>query len=158
MGGTVMPAVKSSASVTRGALADRPSCERELVVSTAFDMGQVLDKIAIELAAAKYRAQDIFAVRLALEEAVTNGMKHGNEGDARKRVQIHYRLDRECLIASVQDEGPGFDPQDVPDPTAPENLQRPSGRGIFLMHHFMTWVRFNEKGNCVTLCKYRKAS
>ena len=59
--------------------------------------------------------------------------------------------------AEVEDEGPGFDPGRVPDPTLPENPDRPGGRGLPLMRHFMTWVRFSRPGNRVTLCKYRSA-
>ena len=56
-----------------------------------------------------------------------------------------------------EDEGPGFDPHQVPDPLAPENLEKSSGRGLLLMRTYMTWIRYNECGNQVTLCKQRSS-
>jgi len=55
----------------------------------------------------------------------------------------------------VEDEGDGFNPSNVPDPREPEYRERPGGRGLLLMHNYMTWVRHNERGNCVTMCKGR---
>jgi serine/threonine-protein kinase RsbW len=92
-------------------------------------------------------------VRLALEEAVVNGLRHGNGGDSSKRVRVRYRVDAETLLVEVKDEGAGFDADAVPDATLPENLDRPGGRGLLLMRHFMTWVRYHGCGNRVTLCK-----
>jgi serine/threonine-protein kinase RsbW len=94
-------------------------------------------------------------VRLALEEAVVNGLRHGNQGDPSKCVRVLYRVAPEAVLAEVQDEGAGFDPARVPDPTLPENVDRPGGRGLVLMRHFMTWVEFSARGNRVTLCKRR---
>jgi serine/threonine-protein kinase RsbW len=97
-----------------------------------------------------------FGIRLALEEAIVNAVKHGNRNDPTKTVQVRYQItDRQFLI-EIQDEGRGFDPEGVPDPLNPENLERPGGRGVFLMRHYMSWVQYNETGNCVTLCKVRK--
>ena len=63
------------------------------------------------------------------------------------------------LMADPDTEEPltGFNPDDLPDPLDPENLERPSGRGVFLIRHYMTWVRYNPRGNCVTLCKGKSA-
>jgi serine/threonine-protein kinase RsbW len=61
------------------------------------------------------------------------------------------------MLVEVEDEGPGFDPGQVPDPTAPENWDKPSGRGLLLMRHFTTWMRYHGRGNRVTLCKHRTA-
>jgi serine/threonine-protein kinase RsbW len=68
---------------------------------------------------------------------------------------VRYQVDAMRALAEVEDEGPGFDPRTVPDPRAPENLERPSGRGLLLMGHFATWIRYNPQGNCVALCRYR---
>jgi serine/threonine-protein kinase RsbW len=100
-----------------------------------------------------YSAKDVFGVRLALEEAVVNSIKHGHQYDPTKQAEVRYRVNHEHVLVEVEDQGPGFDPSQVPDPTAPENLERSSGRGLFLMHRYATWVRYNQKGNCVTLCK-----
>jgi len=97
--------------------------------------------------------QEIFSVRLALEEALVNAIKHGNQMDRTKKVRISYRLLSGRLDVRITDEGPGFDPSDVPDPTAIENLERPCGRGLMLMRHYMTEVDYVGCGNTVTMSK-----
>lgn len=97
----------------------------------------------------------IFAIRLALDEALTNAVRHGNEGDPAKSVTADYRVSDEELRVTICDQGPGFAPGNLPDCTAAENLDRPCGRGVLLMRAYMTQVTFNESGNCVTLVKAR---
>jgi serine/threonine-protein kinase RsbW len=129
----------------------------EVSLRRAQEVVPFLDGLVAALAGLGYSSRDCAAARLALEEAVVNGLRHGNGGDAAKRVRVRYHLRRDALLAEVEDEGPGFDPGRVPDPTLPENLGRPCGRGLLLMRHSMTWVRFSGRGNRVTLCKYRSA-
>ena len=81
-------------------------------------------------------------VNVAVRESVINAIKHGNAHDARKRVHVEFTpLDRQDqppgIVIRVRDEGPGFDPEELPDPLAPENLLKASGRGIFLIRSFM---------------------
>ena len=102
-----------------------------------------------------YSDKEQFGVRLALEEAIVNAIKHGHRGDLSKTVRVCYHVTPAEVRADVEDEGPGFDPFAVPDPLAPENLEQPGGRGVFLMRHYMTAVEFNAAGNRVTLCKVR---
>lgn len=102
-----------------------------------------------------YPPRDVFGVRLALEEAIVNAIKHGNGMDPDKSLQIEVDVDEQRALVHVQDEGRGFDPDDVPDPTAEENLERPGGRGIMLMRAFMTSVEYNRRGNRVSLVKQR---
>jgi serine/threonine-protein kinase RsbW len=109
------------------------------------------------MAAAEYPGRDVFGVQLALEEALVNAVKHGNGGDPARSVCVGYRVTDRRVLAEVQDEGPGFDPRQIPDPTASENLDRPCGRGVLLMQHYMTWVRYHVPCNRVTLCKERSA-
>src|SRR5262249_32767790 len=104
---------------------------------------------------AAFSSSDVFAMRLTLEEALANALKHGNHDDPAKQVQTRYRFGSDLVLVEIEDEGDGFDPDHLPDPLAPENLEKPSGRGVFLMRHYMTWVRYNERGNCVCLCKQR---
>lgn len=96
-----------------------------------------------------------FAIRLALEEALTNAFKHGNRNDPGKSVTLDCRVGRDAVIIDVRDEGEGFDLDAVPDPTEDENLQIPSGRGIMLMRSFMTEVDFHPPGNRVRMV-YRR--
>ena len=105
-----------------------------------------LDGLVAALTGVGYPSHDCAGVRLALEEAVVNGLRHGNGGDPARRVWVRYHLRPDALLAEVEDEGPGFDPGRVPDPTLPENRTRPGGRGLLLMRHFMSWVRFSGRG------------
>ncbi|OGJ61167.1 hypothetical protein A3C37_05305 [Candidatus Peribacteria bacterium RIFCSPHIGHO2_02_FULL_53_20] len=97
--------------------------------------------------------RDRHAVRLALEEALVNAIKHGNEMLSEKKVFVRVRSVPGHVTIEIEDQGEGFFPEQVPDPTEDENLERPCGRGIMLMRAFMTSVRFNVSGNCVTLEK-----
>lgn len=113
-------------------------------------------RVLDELRRCNYAEEVVFAIKLALEEAVTNAVKHGNKGDFSKRLTVRFHVDPHRTLIAVRDEGPGFAPGDVPDPTADENLERPSGRGIMLMHAYMTRVEYNEAGNEVWLLKENK--
>jgi serine/threonine-protein kinase RsbW len=108
------------------------------------------------MTALSYGRKDIFAVKLGLEEAISNAIKHGNRRDPTTCVRIRYRVTADRVVAEVADEGAGFDPAAVPDPRAVEYRERPGGRGLFLMRAYMTWVAFNTRGNEVTLCRLRR--
>lgn len=114
---------------------------------------KVLERIVADVEAFDYPKPALFAVRLALEEALANAVKHGNKCDQAKQVRVEYVVDGERFEITVCDEGPGFNPKEVPDPTSEENLALPHGRGVMLMEAYMTEVAFNPKGNCVTLAK-----
>ena len=101
-----------------------------------------------------YGARDTFAVRLALEEAVINAVKHGHGNDPRKRARICWVVSVSAFKLVVEDDGAGFDPDRVPDPFLPQNQEPASGRGVFLMRSYMSWVRFNDAGNRVVMCRY----
>jgi serine/threonine-protein kinase RsbW len=104
-----------------------------------------------------YTEASVFALRLALEEAVVNGFKHGNREAPGLTVDLAWRVAPDRVRISVQDQGPGFEPEEVPDPRSPENLDRPSGRGIMLMRAYMTRVRYNDRGNRVEM-EYERPS
>lgn len=116
---------------------------------------QFINELLDQLRSAGWSEQEIFGVHLAVEEAVVNAIKHGNRQDERKQVQVACRLWPDRLWIEVRDEGPGFDPQRVPDCTADENLECPNGRGIMLMRCFMSRVQYSPEGNCVVLEKER---
>ncbi len=119
---------------------------------------RVQTQIEDALQACRYTEHDIFAIKLALEEALVNAVKHGNQMDAAKRVEIRYSVTPERFDIRITDEGPGFNPGDVPDPTAPENIERPCGRGLLLIRNFMTEVAYHGRGNVVTMSKVRNGS
>lgn len=116
---------------------------------------EVQERILGLLEAHRFGARDLFGVKLALEEAIVNAIKHGNGMDPSKSVYVNCQVSDVFCRIIIEDEGPGFDPQDVPDPTDDENLDKPSGRGLMLMKAFMTTVQYNERGNRVLLEKER---
>ena len=136
-----------------GATASAPQHWESL--SSTQEALQVVEFVADAMADQGYPKKDVFGMRLALEEAVINAIKHGNQGDPSKLVEVRYEVNAERALAEVQDQGEGFDPQQVPDPRTPENLEWAGGRGLLLMRSYLTWVRYNERGNGVTLCQYR---
>ena len=115
----------------------------------------VQTEIESVLQQAEFAERDIFAIKLAIEEALVNAIKHGNGMDANKKVRVNCRVCSERFEIHIADEGPGFDPDDVPDPTAPENLERPCGRGLLLMRHYMTEVDYHDRGRSVRMAKVR---
>lgn len=123
------------------------------ILHSSHEIVALLDGLVEQMHAAGYSSKEMFGVRLALEEGLVNAIKHGHRHDPSKSVHFRYQLTPASLLVEIQDEGPGFRPQEVPDPLAPENWERPSGRGLLLMRSYMTWVRYNEQGTCVTLCK-----
>jgi serine/threonine-protein kinase RsbW len=124
-----------------------------VIPSDPAEARRVRDQVEQCLAAASCHDHDRFSIKLALEEALLNAIRHGNQYDPARTVQIAYRLLPDRFEVHITDEGAGFDPDDVPDPTAPENLECPGGRGLFLMRHYMTEISFNQRGNAVTMCK-----
>ena len=90
-------------------------------------------------------------VLIAITEAVNNAIIHGNKNVANKKTDIEYNIENQTITFTVFDEGSGFDFNDLPDPTSPENLEKPQGRGIFLMNHLADEVNFIENGNVVQL-------
>jgi serine/threonine-protein kinase RsbW len=128
------------------------------IPSDTAEARRVQDEIEHALKIHHYGERDIFGIKLALEEAVVNAIKHGNQMDRAKKVRIAYRVSTERFDVLVVDEGRGFDPSDVPDPTAVENLERACGRGLMLMRHYMTEVVYNERGNSVYMSKHRNGS
>lgn len=127
--------------------------------------------------------RDRLQIGMALDEALVNAMHHGNlemdsadrEGDdheyyelirqrqtkapwGSRTVKVEYEFSDQHVCIQVSDEGKGFDPTSVPDPRAPENLHRVSGRGLFLIRNFMDQVAHNASGNQITMTKLRRAT
>jgi serine/threonine-protein kinase RsbW len=127
----------------------------ESIPSRTGEGKRVLEGVLHRLEAENWFPHEIFGVHLAMEEALVNAIKHGNRFDDAKRVQVVCKLSAEKFLLQVCDEGPGFDPEEVPDCTCDENLEKSSGRGITLMRNFMSRVEYNASGNCVTMEKVR---
>ena len=111
------------------------------------------NKLLEEVAKHAYSEESIFAIKLAVEEALNNAVKHGNGFDSNKTINLTFRVGPDEAVVTVTDQGNGFDPEALADPTAEENLHKPTGRGIMLMRAYMDEVRFNERGNQVHMVK-----
>ena len=135
-------------------LAKMSRTKRFDISSIPSEVTHVEDAILPVIGAKGYGERALFGVRLALEEAVINAIKHGNELDSTKKVAIEFTIGDDRIIVCVADEGEGFDADDVPDPWAEENLEADSGRGLALMRAYMDEVRYNEKGNQVTMTMF----
>jgi serine/threonine-protein kinase RsbW len=111
------------------------------------------EKLAIE---AGLDEDESFKVAMALREAAVNAVLHGNEYDSTKKIHVSMQNNGASLIFTVADEGKGLDPDSLPDPLAPENLLRGTGRGIFLIRSFMDEVNFRQlqPGTEMTLIKH----
>ena len=94
--------------------------------------------------------------RVGVTEALANAVLYGNQSDPGKLVRVEVVLDPSCVILNVVDEGPGFDPSEVPDPTLPDNLEQTGGRGLFLIRELMDEVQYNDRGNAVRLVLRRE--
>jgi serine/threonine-protein kinase RsbW len=124
-------------------------------VHTLHDMQRCMSRILAAMQDAGFAPKEVFGARLSLEEAIVNAIKHGHRNDTSKRVEVRFQVTDRQMLIEIRDQGPGFDPDGLPDPLAPQNLERPGGRGVFLIRQYMTWVQFNETGNAVTLCKIK---
>ncbi|HEC69834.1 MAG TPA: ATP-binding protein [Candidatus Omnitrophica bacterium] len=98
--------------------------------------------------------EEIFNIRLSLEEALVNAVKYGNKLDPQLTVEVKVQLDSDKLVIEVKDQGEGFDFEKLEDPTKEENIEKVRGRGIFLMKNLMDEVIFKEKGSRVIMIKF----
>lgn len=132
-----------------------PNPANVVIPSDPAEAQRIQADIERALQSSQFSEHDIFAIKLALEEALVNAIKHGNQMDRTKQVRITYHVRVDAFEVHITDEGTGFDPEEVPDPTAVENLDRPCGRGLMLMRHYMTEVNFSRRGNSVSMSKRR---
>jgi serine/threonine-protein kinase RsbW len=135
---------------------DHESSAFDISIASETTEAQRVQQLILELLKQSgFSERELFGIKLALEEALVNAIKHGNRMDRAKQVRIWYRVHGDEFTIRIRDEGKGFDPSDVPDPTDEENLERPCGRGLLLMRHYMSEVVFLEKGNIVEMRKRR---
>jgi serine/threonine-protein kinase RsbW len=141
--------------ITSGPPADNLLCQEawhRRRLSSVDEMASVIESVLAVMIGLCYGPKDIFAARLALEEAICNSIKHAHKYDASKVVEVRYAVQPNQVLIEVEDEGAGFDPSQIRDATTPENLDRPCGRGLLLIRHYAAWVRHNRQGNCITFC------
>ncbi|MEX2219483.1 MAG: ATP-binding protein [Phycisphaerales bacterium] len=112
----------------------------------------LVNDILAGMARRGYTESSRFAVRLALEEALSNAFHHGHKGLPEETpIRVDYRIADDQLEVTIEDQGPGFNPASVPDPTLDENLELPSGRGLVLIRAYMTEVQYLGRGNRLRL-------
>jgi serine/threonine-protein kinase RsbW len=116
-------------------------------ISSNFLAGrEVQQKILDEVDRLGFNANNAFAIKLALEEALINAIKHGNKLDPAKHVIIEARVTPALVEIVIEDEGAGFDRSKIPDPLADENLEKCSGRGILLIESYMSEAEWTKGG------------
>lgn len=132
--------------------------ERESIVVSGRGMAAegIWEKMLAQLQEHGYGEDDIFAVRLAFEEAFANAVKHGNKMDLSKEVRVDYSITSEQAEITISDQGGGFDPEGIPDPRRCENIYKSQGRGVLLIRSYMDEVVFNPQGNCVYMKRRRR--
>lgn len=114
---------------------------------------EILEKVMAEVDRLGYGESSRFALSLGFEEALVNAIKHGNKFDVKKKVYIEAKISASRAIISIEDEGPGFYRDSVPDPRCDENLTKCSGRGILLVESYMTSVQWANGGRRIIMMR-----
>ena len=129
-----------------------------LIPSDSNQACELIRKTVSFLEEQSWSEADVFAVHMALEEAIMNSIKHGNKRNVDKQVRVRVKVFADHVLMTISDQGEGFDPKDLKDPCCPENLERDSGRGISLMKGFMDRVEYHQGGRTVTMRKKRTST
>ena len=133
---------------------DKSPANLEFNISSNHAASQDVQKqIMAAVARHGFNEQSTFAVRIALEEAMTNAIKHGNRLNSKKKVHVKVKVTSKEAEIIIEDEGPGFDRAAVPDPTLQENLEKCSGRGIHLIEAYMNEVDWKNGGRKLRMLK-----
>ena len=123
-------------------------------IPSDYDAGRdAQDRILSDVQRHGFSTDDTFAIRIALEEALVNAIKHGNQHDPGKKVRIEARVTNKRAEITIEDEGPGFRRSGIPDPTLEENLHKCSGRGILLIESYMDGVHWSRGGRRLKMVK-----
>jgi serine/threonine-protein kinase RsbW len=133
-----------------------PPADRSLQVSLPSSLDSYygfIQSILEQLEELGWKHRDLFAIQMALEESISNAIRHGNKEDPAKQVAIACELSSVRFWIRVCDEGAGFDPKAVPDCCDPDRLEVPGGRGLALMQAYMSHMEYNDRGNCLTMEK-----
>ena len=125
---------------------------KKLEISSDLENLRIVEKEIDEITVSANISHTCYGkILVAVLEAVNNAIAHGNKFSPEKPVNISLKFTKNKFSVIVKDKGTGFLPENVPDPTLPENIEKISGRGVFLMMKLADEVKFNKKGNSVTL-------
>ncbi len=128
------------------------SHQRTITFPSQVDNITIVERLIDELFAEYKVKEDYYGeLLIAMTEAVNNAIVHGNKLDASKQVSVTFSVSDRHMVFKVEDEGPGFDYDSLPDPTAPENIEKPHGRGVFLMRHLADECLFEDEGRVCIL-------
>ena len=139
-------------------MADSTTSRVSFTLDSSLDSVNKVEQTAEQCAArAGFDEDTIPHIGMAVREAAVNAVLHGNAYDNNKHITASFETTTDSLIIRIADQGPGLDPETIPDPLAPENILRGSGRGIFLIRAFMDEVHFRQlhPGTELTLIKHR---
>lgn len=121
--------------------------EKNINISSRIENLREVEKIVDEISAKYNIGTEVYGnILIACIEAVNNAIAHGNKLDPEKNVEVRFNIQSNKLIITTKDEGNGFDFENVPDPTAPENIENVSGRGVFLMKQLSDGLKFYDEG------------
>jgi serine/threonine-protein kinase RsbW len=125
---------------------------QEIQISSKTENLTVIETLVDEVCEEFKINEDYYGnILIALTEAVTNAIQHGNKYDPEKSINLQFVPNQKELVFTIKDQGTGFDFNNLPDPTEPDNIQKPHGRGIYLMKHLADKVEFSDKGRAVEL-------
>ncbi len=126
--------------------------ERKLSFPSKIESLRIVEKTVDELSAEFNINSEVYGnILIATLEAANNAILHGNKLDESKEVNVEIKIEKNKLQIIVQDKGPGFDYENIPDPTAPENIENINGRGVFLMEKLSDEMEFRDNGSTVEL-------
>ena len=129
-----------------------PDTEKVVKFSSQTENIAIVEKLVDEVCENYQIKEDFYGnILISLTEAVNNAIVHGNKMDASKEVIVKFSTEDKVLRFTIEDEGPGFDYDNLPDPTAPENIEKPNGRGVFLMRNLADRCSFIDDGKIVEL-------
>ena len=138
----------------RGGAGSSAADSFRVTIPSDFNSGRdVQERILADVQRQGFGSDHAFAIRIALEEAMVNAIKHGNRLDPAKKVHVESRITAKRAEITIEDEGPGFERTTIPDPTDDDNLERPSGRGILLIEAYMDEVRWSRGGRRLKMVK-----
>ncbi|TNE96254.1 MAG: ATP-binding protein [Bacteroidetes bacterium] len=124
----------------------------ELAIASSYNELGKVEALIEEVCRNQFSDQDVFGnVLIAVTEAVNNAIQHGNKEDSTKRINVVVEGNSDKVVFHIEDQGNGFDYTNLPDPTAPENIEKEDGRGIFLMKSLSDEVSFDAQGRKVLI-------
>jgi serine/threonine-protein kinase RsbW len=120
---------------------------KRIAIASRVENIAIIEKAIDEICAKHNISEEHYGnVLIAITEGVNNAISHGNKQDPEKEVVVEFITQDKKLVCKITDQGPGFDFENVPDPTSPENIEKPNGRGVFLMRHLSDGLSFEDNG------------